>query len=74
MGIFSCSSARITPTWANPRAAPPPSTSAIFGFGGSTTGGGTETQEASMPTVAIIDNKFIFFMVTFIYYWEVVYF
>src|SRR5512143_1151470 len=52
MGIFSCSSARITPTWAKPRAAPPPSTRAILGFGGGRgvagagdgTGGGTELQ------------------------------
>ncbi|GGX86238.1 hypothetical protein GCM10011290_12590 [Vogesella alkaliphila] len=35
-----CSSTRITPTWAKPLAAPPPSASAIFGFGA---GFGTET-------------------------------
>src|SRR6266540_2807841 len=32
-GIRSCSSTRITPMWAKPRAAPPPRTSATFGSG-----------------------------------------
>src|SRR6266540_1371922 len=39
-GIRSCSSTRMTPMCAKPRAAPPPRTSATFGSGMFTTGGG----------------------------------
>src|SRR6266568_3599552 len=50
-GIRSCSSTRMTPTWAKPRAAPPDRTRATFGSGIGAEGGGATGGGAATGTV-----------------------